>query len=200
MPDPASLHLASAVEHFPYLTLFALLILGGVGLPFPEDATLILGGVLIATGTVEPLPAILVIYCGLLIADFILHSFGRKYGRDIITHKRFHRILSPEKFARLESRFNKRGSLIIVVGRHLFGLRAQLFIVSGVLRMSRAKFILADAFSSLITMAIMMGAGYVGGNSLRVIKADIRSIQHIIAVLAVAALAGYLIYIYLRKK
>jgi membrane protein DedA with SNARE-associated domain len=36
------------INHFPYLGIFLLLILGGMGLPFPEDTTLILSGFLIA--------------------------------------------------------------------------------------------------------------------------------------------------------
>ena len=30
------------IENFPYIGIFVLLILGGIGFPFPEDATLFL--------------------------------------------------------------------------------------------------------------------------------------------------------------
>jgi len=56
MPD-----LSGLIEHFPYLGLFILLILGGIGFPFPEDTTLILGGFLISTHVIKPVPALLVI-------------------------------------------------------------------------------------------------------------------------------------------
>jgi membrane protein DedA with SNARE-associated domain len=36
--------ISGIVEHFPYLGIFLLLILGDIGLPFPEDTTLILSG------------------------------------------------------------------------------------------------------------------------------------------------------------
>jgi len=42
------LEATSLIQHFPYLGLFILLILGTLGLPFPEDGILILGGFLIA--------------------------------------------------------------------------------------------------------------------------------------------------------
>ena len=66
------------IENFPYLGMFILLILGGVGLPFPEDATLILCGLLISTHVIRPIPALLTVYAGLLIADLTLHFIGRK--------------------------------------------------------------------------------------------------------------------------
>jgi membrane protein DedA with SNARE-associated domain len=46
------------VEHFKYIGIFLLLILGGIGLPFPEDATLILCGFLIAHDIIRLIPAL----------------------------------------------------------------------------------------------------------------------------------------------
>ena len=42
------LEATTLIDHFPYVGIFVLLILGGIGLPFPEDATLILSGFLVA--------------------------------------------------------------------------------------------------------------------------------------------------------
>lgn len=187
------------IEHFPYVGLFVLLILGGIGLPFPEDATLILCGFLIAHNIVGAVPVIIVVYIGLLLADFFLYFVGRKYGRMIVTHKRFHKILSPERFSVIENQFNKRGSLIILFGRHLLGLRAQLFIMAGVMKMPASKFILIDAFTSIFTMALMIGAGYLGGNSLQVLKKDITRLEHAAILLIVLFLVIYLFFKYIRS-
>ena len=118
---------SAAAEHFPLLALFALLILGGIGLPFPEDTTLILAG------------------------------------------------------------------------RHLIGLRAQLFLVAGVMRMPVLKFVLADAVSLSLTIAIMMGAGYVGGNSLQILSKDITRVEHILIFLAVIFLGIVLFLRYFKS-
>jgi membrane protein DedA with SNARE-associated domain len=67
-------------EHFPYIGLFLLLILGGIGLPFPEDATLMLCGFLIAQEVIRPLRALVSAYTGLLVADTIVYHLGSKYG------------------------------------------------------------------------------------------------------------------------
>lgn len=182
------------IEHFHYLGLFILLILGGIGFPFPEDATLILCGFLISMKAVKPVPALIVVYAGLLTADLILHFFGKKYGTKIVTHEKFGKIISAEKLQIIENRFNKFGVLLILIGRHVVGLRAQLFIVSGVMKMPTLKFLLTDAFSALFTISIMVGAGYIGGNSLNVIKKDITRIEHIVIVLIIFIAAGYLIF------
>lgn len=189
---------SSIIEQFPYAGLFILLIIGGIGFPFPEDTTLILCGFLISNAVVRPVPALLVVYCGVLIADVFLYFVGKKYGRMIVTHPRFQKIISPEKLSALEDRFNRRGILVILVGRHLVGLRAQIFIVAGVVKMSLTKFLAADAASSLLTIALMVGAGYMGGNSLRVIKRDISRVEHVAIFLMVVIIALFFLFRYIK--
>ncbi len=192
--------ISNIVAQSPYVGLFLLLVLGGLGLPFPEDTTLILGGFLISNGTVRPLPAILVLYAGLLVTDAGLFFAGKKYGRLIVTHRRFQKILSPEKLAALEEKFNKYGLIVILIGRHLIGLRAQLFLAAGVMRMSFLKFLAADAVSSLFTMAAMIGAGYQGGKSLEIIKKDMSRIEHVAIFVVVVLLALSFLYLYFRYR
>ena len=193
-------HISGLVEHFPYIGLFLLLVLGGVGLPLPEDTTLILCGFLISTEVVNPIYALFVVYSGILITDFGLYSVGKKYGRKIVTHRRFHKIISDERLLMLQDKFRKKGILFILVGRHIAGLRAQIFLTAGVMKMPAVKFLIADAVSSLFTIAIMVGAGYAGGHSLQVIKRDMTRIEHIGIFLAVILLAGYLIFRYVRSR
>src|SRR4030043_776624 len=186
------------MEHFPYLTLFVLLVLGGMGLPFPEDATLLLSGFLIAQEVIKPLPAFLVVYCGLLLTDFFLYLIGKKYGRKVVEHKRFHKIISPEKISKIEEIFRKWGSLLIFFGRHILGLRAQIFVVAGVMRMAPIKFLIADAISALFTIGIWGGIGYLGGNSLQVLKKDITRIEHIGIIVLVVLFACWIVYVYFK--
>lgn len=192
--------ISGLVEHFPYIGLFLLLVLGGVGFPLPEDTTLILCGFLISTEVVNPVYALFVVYSGILITDFALYYVGKKYGRKIVTHRRFHKIISTERLLMLQDKFRRKGILFILVGRHIAGLRAQIFLTAGVMRMPAVKFLVADAVSSLFTIAIMVGAGYAGGHSLQVIKRDITRIEHIGILLAVILLAVYLIFRYVRSR
>lgn len=192
--------MSGLVGQFPYLGLFALLILGGVGLPFPEDSTLILCGFLISHEVVRPVPAISVIYAGLLTADFFLYSVGKKYGRQIVNHRRFRKIVSPEKLAIIEEKFKKRGVLVILLGRHIFGLRAQLFLAAGTMRMSAIKFILADGVSALFTIAIMAGAGYAGGYGMKTLGEKIIKIRNFSAVTVSVLIAAIVLFRYIRSK
>jgi len=37
----------------------------------------------------------------------------------VVKHRRFDRLISPEKLLTLEGKFNRRGALVIFIGRHL---------------------------------------------------------------------------------
>ncbi len=188
------------LEHFPYIGLFALLLLGGVGLPFPEDATLILCGFLISTQEVRALPALITVYVGLLIADLTLHFIGKKYGRQVVTHRRFHSLISPERLAYLEEKFNRHETLIILLGRHVVGLRAQIFLVSGIMRMPALKFLVTDMVSCLFTMGLMISVGYWGGSTLKSINHGLVKIGHIIFMVLIVAIISYSLFRYLKPR
>lgn len=190
------------IQHFPYLGLFILLILGTLGFPFPEDGILILGGFLIAHSIIRPLPTFLVVYPGLLITDLLLYSVGRRYGRNLVEYKKFQRIITPDRLLKVEEKFKKWGILVIFLGRHLLGVRAQIFLVAGVMRMSWKKFLVADAASALFTIALWGGLGYVGGNSIQSLRKDITKIEHIsVAILTITILTVILLkYIKNRRN
>jgi len=194
------LEATTLIEHFPYVGIFILLILGEIGLPFPEDATLILSGFFIAQKVTKPLPTVIVVYCGLLLTDFSLYWVGKKYGRKVIEHKRFRRILSAERLLTLEEKFKKWGIYVVFVGRHFLGIRAQIFLAAGVMRMSTLKFIMADAASAILTMTLMLGIGFWGGNSIQILQKDVKRIEHIGILILAILFTGWTIYKYFRSR
>jgi membrane protein DedA with SNARE-associated domain len=188
------------IHQFPYLGLFLLLVLGTLGLPFPEDGILLLSGFLTAHHVIRPLPAFLVVYSGLLMTDFLLYSVGKKYGRRIVEHKRFQKILTANRLAKLEEKFKRWGALVVFFGRHLLGLRAQIFLVAGVMRMPWKKFLIVDATSALLTITLWGGLGYVGGNSIQTLKRDITNIEQIVMVILAILVGSWLLLRYLKKR
>jgi membrane protein DedA with SNARE-associated domain len=195
MIDPGSV-----IQHFTYIGIFCLLILGGIGFPLPEDAVLIVSGLLMAHGVIKLTPAVLIIYPSLLIADFILYSIGRKYGRMVVEHKIFSKIVSPATLSRFEERFTRWGALMVFLGRHFVGFRAPIFLISGVMRIPRAKFLIADSLSAVITISFNLGLGYLGGNSLLMLRTNITRVDYILILVLVILIAGWIILRYFRDR
>lgn len=188
------------IHQFPYLGLFLFLVLGTLGLPFPEDGILLLSGFLAAHDVIKPFPAFFVVYSGLLMTDFLLYSVGKKYGRRIVEHKRFQKIITNDRLTKIEGKFKKWGVLVVFFGRHLLGLRAQIFLVAGVMRMSWKKFLIVDATSALLTITLWGGLGYWGGNNIQALRRDITSLEQIVMVILAISVGSLLLLGVLKKK
>ena len=188
------------IGQFPYAGLLLLLFLGEIGLPFPEDTTLILAGFLAAQGVTELVPTLLVVYFGLLITDFSLYLVGKKFGRKLFEHRKLQKILSPDRLSWLEQKFEKWGVWVIFTGRHVVGIRAQIFLAAGVSRMSSVRFFLADALSAVFTVMIMVGIGYFGGNSIQALRKDVSKIGHYLVLAFILWLCGWLVYRSIRNR
>ena len=188
------------IGDFPYAGLLLLLFLGEIGLPFPEDTTLILAGFLAAQGVTELVPTLLVVYFGLLITDFSLYLVGKKYGRKLFEHKKLQKILSPDRLSWLEQKFEKWGVWVVLAGRHVVGIRAQIFLAAGVSRMSSIKFFLADAVSAVFTVMIMVGIGYFGGNSIQALRRDVSKIGHYMVLAFILWLCVWLVFRSFRNR
>ncbi|HSR09842.1 MAG TPA: DedA family protein [Thermodesulfobacteriota bacterium] len=174
--------ITAIIAHSPYVGLFSLLMLGGIGIPFfPEDATFILCGALIAASMISTLPALLVSLFAVVTADLIIFHLGKKYGRQLVTHPRLRRLLPPEKFLKLEERFRKKGVYFLIFGRQVIGVRLQVILVSGIMKMPTLKFVLADALTAFVTIAVWTAVGYGGGHGLHSLFASGLRAIHIFA-------------------
>ena len=63
-----------------------------------------------------------------------------------------------------------------------------------------AKFLITDAITIPVTMLIMIGAGYMGGNSLQIIKRDITRIEHWGILLIIILFAIYLLINFFKSR
>jgi len=191
--------LTRILMQFPYAGLFSMLVLGVI-LPLPEEATLMLCGLLIARGAIDPIAGLLSVYAGLLLSDGILYTVGRKFGRRLIAHPRVRRILTPTARRSIECKFRKYGLWLILFGRHIIGFRAKLFLVSGTLGISPIRFALCDAVAAAMSMTIMVTIGYTGSDLLHVLERSTGIHTRDLVPLAIPATLFILAGLYLRKS
>jgi membrane protein DedA with SNARE-associated domain len=188
------------VKHFTYAGIFLILSASEGGFPFPEDVILLLSGFLAAHGIMEPISAFLVSYSSLLATDLFLYAIGKQYGRRIVDHRRFQRLISPERLSQLEEKLKRWGVFFVFFGRHVMGVRGQVFLVSGAMRMSLTKFIIADGTSAALSVVLMVGIGYWGGSRLQVLRRDVIRIEYIGALTLLVLWGSWMLFNYLRSQ
>jgi len=57
-----------------------------------------------------------------------------------------------------------------------------------------------DAASAILTMTLMVGIGFLGGNSIEILQKDVKRIEHIGILLLAILFTGWVIYKYFRNR
>jgi len=149
-----------------YGTIFAVLFACGLGLPVPEDITLITAGVLSSAGSISLPGALIVGYFGVLIGDSILFFAGRKYGRNVFKLPLFRRVFTPDRIQLAEARIQRNAKMICFMARFLPGLRAPIFLTAGVMKVRPSIFILQDGLAAIISVPIWIFVGHWFGENI----------------------------------
>jgi len=171
---------------FSYLAPFVVLLLCGVGLPLPEEVTLIGSGILYYRGEVEFLPIVLVCSTAILLGDSIPYFLGRKFGMNALRVRWVARVLHPERFARLRIRFEEHGNWATFACRFFPGVRLPGYFIAGTMGMRFSRFILLDALGVLISVPVSIYLGKLFGGSMDTLRDRVRDMHLILAFLALS--------------
>src|SRR5882672_3087817 len=108
-----------------YGAILGLLLVCGLGIPMPEDVTLIGAGVLAALGSVSLTGAIVAGFAGVLIGDAFMFTLGRVYGRHAFKLPLIRNIMTPKRIALAERKVVRNSKFICFSARFLraFGRR-----------------------------------------------------------------------------
>lgn len=180
---------------FAYGTVFLILLVCGLGVPLPEDISLILGGFLAHKGAAS-LPIMMVVgFAGILAGDSLIFNFGRKLGSNVGRKPGgfFARIITPEKRAKVEGLFEKHGQKIIMIARFMPGVRAVTYFTAGSVGMSYWRFIFWDGLAALLSAPVFVFLGFHFGSELDYLIDKLKEGQaYVLAGLAVIGVAWFL--------
>jgi len=185
-----------SLEHATTLGLFFALVFAGLGVPLPEDLVLITGGVFAHQGFARLDRLIAILYVGVLAADVILYSFGRRFGDHILQHPRVTRLLTPARRERIERYFARYGSRTIFLVRHLAVLRAPTYLMAGAMKMPGWQFLLWDGLAALISVPFMIGLGYIFAGHIEALQQDLRRVERWFGAIVIFIIIGYLLVRY----
>jgi membrane protein DedA with SNARE-associated domain len=181
--------LLSQLTSHVYAKLAGLLLLCGLGLPVPEDISLISAGYLAHLGTVEIHAVFLVCFVAVLGGDTLAFTVGRQFGTRLLASRFGHRYFTPKRQRRVRAYFRTYGSKVIFIARFLPGLRFSIFLSAGMLHVRPYVFIVYDSLAALVSVPFLVySAFYFGDRIDQVIKWAKRSEYGILVLVGVAAL------------
>lgn len=178
---------------YGYWAVFLVLLACGFGLPIPEDITLVSGGVISGLGYTNVHWMLVVSMIGVLLGDSIMYWLGRIYGEKILKFPLIRSIVTPERLVAVQQRFEKNGNMLLFFARFLPGLRAPIYMVSGITqRVSYTKFIAIDFFAAIISVPIWVYLGDFGAKNLDWLQAQIQKGQ--MAIWIVLVVVGLFVF------
>lgn len=181
-------HLLSLEPASVHMTLAGILLLCGLGLPIPEDISLISGGYMAHLGVVNVHTVFLVCLGSVLGGDCAAFFLGRHFGRRILSWGPAQKLFSARKQLRVRAYFRKYGSKVIFVGRFLPGLRFSIFFSAGTLHVRPAVFLVYNSLAALLSVPFLVYLAWIFGEHIdRVVRWARRSEY---GILVVALLAG----------
>ena len=151
-----------------YFTVFAILVACGLGVPLPEDISLILGGFLAHKGAAN-LPMMMVVgFTGILVGDSLIFYAGRRVGSRVGRSPSgfLAKGVTPEKRLKVEGLFALHGQKIVMIARFLPGVRAVTYFTAGSAGMSYWRFIFWDGLAALLSAPVFVWLGFHFGGEL----------------------------------
>jgi membrane protein DedA with SNARE-associated domain len=145
-----------------YGSIFAALFFTGIGLPpAPEEVGILYAASLRALHpeAVGWVGAWLACALGILAADCVLYGAGRRWGPKLFEYRWVQKVMSAERRARIERRFEQHGMKILVLARFLPPLRLGVFLISGASKYPFWKFVVADAIYLVFGVGAFLFAG-----------------------------------------
>jgi len=180
---------ASWLSAFGAPALFALLALGVVGLPLPDETLLTLAGVLMGQGRLHPAAAAVAAIAGAMTGITLSYGLGRFAGLPLLLRygSRFH--VDMVLIARVERWFEKAGKWLLTGGYFIPGVRHVTAIVAGASKLPVGTFMLFAFPGAVLWVSCFLTIGYVLGDDWRGLVSDLH--RHLlVACLVVVAIGG----------
>ena len=171
---------------FGYLAPFVLLLLCGLGLPLPEEVSLLGSGVLVHRGEVEFVRITIVCSVAILLGDSVPFWLGRRYGLAALRVRWVARVVHPERFARLQRRFEEHGNWATFVCRFFAGVRIPGYFLAGMMGMSYPRFLLLDVLGVLISVPVSIWLGQLFADQMDTLQAKMKDFHLVLGFLAIS--------------
>jgi membrane protein DedA with SNARE-associated domain len=180
------------------VAVFVALMLTPLGLPIPEEVSLLVAGVLAAKSHVTVPLAILVGYVGVTLGDVVAWTMGRRAG----LHPRgfIGRLVGPEQITNIEEFYERWGAWAIVIARQLPGTRLPAFFFAGASGIPLGRFLIVDGTAAIFTTSVFFTLGYTFADDLDAVLVWVNRFRSGSSTFALLGIAAFVIWIWWRRR
>ena len=188
------------LEQYSVVILPALVVAEQVGIPLPAVPALLAVGALAAGGRVS-IPLVLgAIALVALTVDLGWYELGRRRGVGVLA--RLCRLsLEPDScLRRTENVFARFGVRGMLIAKFVPGLTTVMPPLAGIFAVGRLRFAFYELIGVVLWAGIWMGLGYAFTDAISLIVARLERLERTLGLVVVAALLGYVLVKYVRRR
>jgi membrane protein DedA with SNARE-associated domain len=152
------------IAHYGYLGIFALLALGIIGLPVPDELLMLFVGYLCSVMVLNFPISVLVCFTGSITGMLISYTIGLKLGQPVVDKFGKWIGLTPKRFARVKTWFFRFGNWAIFIAYFIPGIRHVTSYLSGISAMSFKKYLPVTIAGAFIWSLLFVSIGYFAGS------------------------------------
>lgn len=183
------LHLPAAVVITLVFLLPALESSIFLGVVFPGEIAVLVGGVCAAQGR-TPIAAVLVAASlGAVLGDQVGYVVGREWGVQVLRRVP-DRLLDDERLDKGRAYIRRLGAKGVVLGRWTAALRAIVPGLAGMARMHYTRFLIANVVGGVVWAVAVAELGYAAGDSYKHVQKDLGHISSVLLALVVVFFGG----------
>jgi membrane protein DedA with SNARE-associated domain len=183
--------IASWLSAFGAPALFALLALGVVGLPLPDETLLAMAGVLIGQGRLRPATAAVAAIGGAMTGITLSYALGRFAGLPLLLRYGSRLHVDTAVVTRVGTWFQRAEKWLLTGGYFIPGVRHVTAIVAGASKLPVGTFMAFAYAGAILWVSCFLTIGYVLGDEWRGLVADLHRHLLVACVVVVALASGY---------
>jgi membrane protein DedA with SNARE-associated domain len=185
------------IEKLGYVGIALILVLGGLGLPVPEEAPIILAAVLSKGQRMWWPFALTSCFVGVLVGDFIVYFIGYFYGEKVLSLPLTRKFLTRSRETQIKGYFHRHGFKILILGRFAVGFRTAAYLTAGILQLPVLRLFLTDVFAASLSTLLMFGLGWIFANQ---IESSFDKLKHWVMAIAALVLACWMLHRYYKGR
>lgn len=192
--------LIATFSSHPYVGVSLMFLACGLGFPLPEEVVLLFAGFVCYQELADKHVMMAVCVGAILLGDVIPFALGRVYGPRLLRIRVMRMLITPERLARFDRWFRRRGELVVLISRFIAGIRVVSFFTAGTMKMSWVKFLLLD-LTGIVPIAcglVWLGDHY--GSAIQALIQHVRQVERGILITAIAAAAVIGVWYWLRWR
>jgi membrane protein DedA with SNARE-associated domain len=143
-----------------------ILVVCGLGLPIPEEATFLAAGYACTKINASVWILCVIGVVGILLGDSIPFYIGSRYGTSVLRMRFFAKFLSEKNRLRVQGFFHGHGSKTVFIARFVAGLRMPTYFMAGSMGVKYRTFVMWDLLGALISCPTSIWLAYKFGKEI----------------------------------